>query len=84
LDIEVPKDLNFQKIDEITKILKEKMIYYLNKIREFLKNKDEYVNDKFQLIAEFMAFDYIFQKYNLEREVIEKSIYQLNLTIVEN
>jgi hypothetical protein len=75
--------LDYQKINEIINILYEKTKFYLSKLREHLNYKDDYVDDKLHLVAEYMAFDYIYDKFNFEREVIEKAIVQHNISIVE-
>lgn len=61
--------------------LHDKTKFYLNKLREHLKYKDDYIDDKLQLLAEYMAFDYIHQKFNVDQEQIEKAKQIFNLEI---
>ena len=64
-------------------ILFDKTKFYLIKLREHLNYKDDYIDDKLQLTAEYMSFDYVFQKFNFERDTIEKALNFHNLTIIE-
>ena len=64
-------------------VLFEKTKYYLIKLREHSNYKDDYLDDKLQLLSEYMAFDYIYKSFNLEKDVIEKAIIVNNLSIVE-
>jgi hypothetical protein len=71
------------KINDTIQILQEKVIYFLNKICNECKIKQDKICDKLQLIAEHLAFDFIYQKYNIEMESLEKALYLGNLTVVE-
>jgi hypothetical protein len=70
-------------LNEIVLVLFEKTKFYLVKLREHLNYKDDYIDDKLQLIAEYMSFDFVYQKYGYEKEVIEKALHNNNLTIIE-
>jgi hypothetical protein len=74
--------LVLEKLFEVINVLFDRTKYYLLKLRE-QSNYNEYLSDKLQILAEYMAFDYIFLKYNYEREVIEKAIIVNNLSILE-
>ena len=63
LNLEIPKNLERNKICEIINVLYEKTKYYLVKLREHFNKKEDYIDDKIQLLAEYMSFDFIFQKY---------------------
>ena len=83
LNFEVPKNLEKNKICEIINVLYDKTKYYLVKLREHYNKKDDYIDDRIQLLAEYMSFDFIFQKYDLDRTLVEKAMCQFDLTIIE-
>ena len=83
LNLEVPKNLEKNKICEIINVLYDKTKYYLVKLREHYNKKDDYIDDRIQLLAEYMSFDFIFQKYDLDRTLVEKAMCQFDLTIIE-
>ena len=83
LNLEFPKNLEKNKICEILNVLYDKTKYYLVKLREHFNKKDDYIDDKIQLLAEYMSFDFIFQKYDIDRTLIEKAMCQFDLTIIE-
>ncbi len=64
-------------------VIFEKTKFYLEELRRKLNSRDDYNEEKLHLVAEYLAFDYIYVNENLEREVIEKAIYHNNLSIVE-
>lgn len=41
--------------------------------------KDDYLDDNIQLVAEYMAFDSIYYKYNYEMDVIQKAKVVFNI-----
>jgi hypothetical protein len=83
LNLEVPKNLEKNKICEIINVLYDKTKYYLVKLREHYNKKDDYIDDRIQLLAEYMSFDFIFQKYDLDRTLVEKAMCHFDLTIIE-
>ncbi len=83
LNLEIPKSLDKNKICEMINILYDKTKYYLTKLREHFNKKEDYIDDKLQLLAEYMSFDFIYQKYDIERNIIEKAMCEYDLTILE-
>ena len=79
-DIEIPCELDIKKMDEIIQFLHKKFCLCYNKIKEMNQAIKEY---KAQLIAEYYAFDCVFFEYDIEYEVIEKCLYQNNLSVIE-
>jgi hypothetical protein len=75
----VPQSLDLQKLKDIIQILIEKTKYFGNKIKDEINNTDE---EKLQYYAEFMAFDYIFEEYGYEREIIEKAVANFKIKLV--
>jgi len=53
------------------------------KLREHYNKKNDYIDDRIQLLAEYMSFDFIFQKYDLDRTMVEKAMCHFDLTIIE-
>ncbi len=81
--IEIPKNLDKNKVSEIITVLYDKAKYYLTKLREHFNKKEDYLDDKIQLLAEYMSFDFVLQKYDIERNVLEKAMCEYDLTIIE-
>jgi hypothetical protein len=74
---------DIQKLKDVIMVIFEKTKFYLEELRRKLNSRDDYNEEKLHLVAEYLAFDYIYVNENLEREVIEKAIYHNNLSIVE-
>jgi hypothetical protein len=68
---------------EIIDILHQKTRIYITELQDHMNYKNDYVDDKLHLLAEYRAFDYIFLNYNYEREEIEKGMIEYNLIIQE-
>jgi hypothetical protein len=83
INIDVSKDLTVDKLKEVIETLHAKTKIYINDIKELLGHKDDHAEEKIQLIAEYRGFDYIYQRYKLEREEIEKALVQQNLSLIE-
>jgi hypothetical protein len=83
LEMNLPTNLNSEKLSKIILDLHEKTKSYLTKLREYYNYKDDYIDDQLQIIAEYLAFDYIFKQYSLEREIIEKGMIIFNLSIID-
>jgi hypothetical protein len=81
--IELPKNLDKNKVCEIVTVLYDKAKYYLTKLREHFNKKEDYLDDKIQLLAEYMSFDFVYQKYDIERNMLEKAMCEFDLTIIE-
>lgn len=79
-EYEIPCELDIKKMNEIIQFLYKKYLMCYNKVKEINQNlKDQ----KIQLIAEYYAFDCVFFEYDIEYEVIEKCLYQNNLSVIE-
>ena len=82
LEIEVPKILNYEKLQEILTILYNKLKLYQKQIKEHYSKKQIYLNqEKIMIFAEYMAFDFIYQNFKLQRKVFEKSLNSFQLQI---
>ncbi len=68
---------------EMIDILHQKTRIYVTELQDHLNYKNDYIDDKLQVIAEYRAFDYIFLNYSYEREEIEKGMIEYNLIIQE-
>lgn len=79
LEIELPGDLTSNRLSEVLNLLYEKTKYYIGKIREFNGIKKDALDDKTQILAEHMAFDYVFKRYSYDREVIQKAMSKYKL-----
>lgn len=79
LDIDIPTELTSNKLSEVLNLLYEKTKFYIGKIREFNGIKKETLDDKTQILAEHMAFDYVYKKYSYSREVIQKAMSKYKL-----
>jgi hypothetical protein len=79
--IDLPKNVDKNKIREVVIVLFDKTKIYLAELRKHYHKKDNH--DKLQLIAEYMAFDYIYQEHDIDRDVIEKAMSFYDLTIIE-
>jgi len=79
----VPTILNQEKLQEILTVLYNMLKIYQKQIKEHYNKKQIYLTQqKIIIFAEYMAFDYVFQKFKLERKVFEKSLntFQLQIT----
>lgn len=76
----IPKNLNNEKLKEIINVLFDKTKFYLNKLREDLGIPE---GEKLQIYAESLGFDYIYENFGYEREIIEKALSIYKLKIVE-
>ena len=68
---------------EMIDVLHQKTKIYITEIQDHMNYKNDYIDDKLQVLAEYRAFDYIFLNYNYEREEIEKGMIEYNLIIQE-
>jgi hypothetical protein len=75
----VPQSLDIHKLKTIIQVLIEKTKYFWNKIKEETNISD---GEKLQYYAEYMAFDYIFEEYGYEREIIEKAVANFKIKLV--
>lgn len=84
LEIDLPNELNNEKMNEILLILFTKTKEYMKQIEKFLNLRD--VNDDEYLIAENMAFDYVYSTTGYEENQIRKAIvaYNLNFEVQKN
>jgi hypothetical protein len=80
-EIEIPNELdNIKKIESIVQYMYKHYLFSFNKMKELNLNLKE---EEKLLIAEYYAFDSVYFEYEIEYEVIEKCLYQNNLTVIE-
>ncbi len=75
LDINIPKDLTKEKVKEVIVILFDKTKEYLNKVLLMTNQNDkEMIEPRYSLISEYLALDYIKDKYNISENQFKKAI----------
>jgi hypothetical protein len=77
LDIEIPEELNNEKMNQILQMLFSKTKENIKLIEDLLNLRE--VNDDEYLIAENMAFDYVYSLYGFEEVQIRKALVKYNL-----
>lgn len=80
LELELPSTLNLEKINEVIVCLFDQTKINLNKIQSLMNLSSSALTDNEYLIAENMAFDYAFQKYNFSETQIRKAVVNYNLS----
>lgn len=79
LELEVPKDLDLEKMNEIIVALFDQTKENLVKLQNALNLNESTLSENEYLIAEHLAFDYAYFKYNLTETQIRKALINLNL-----
>lgn len=82
LAIDLPKELTFELTNEVLTLLFDNTKDCLKKILTILKivDDEEEIPEKVYVIAEWMAFDNIFFKYNFNENEVRKAIQHHGLT----
>lgn len=79
LELEIPSDMSLEKLNEIVVSLFDQTKLHLNKVQNLLSVNDNSLSDHEYLLAESMAFDYVYLKYNFTENQIRKAIINNNL-----
>mmetsp|Transcript_23708 Transcript_23708/g.24680 ORF Transcript_23708/g.24680 Transcript_23708/m.24680 type:complete len:336 (+) Transcript_23708:29-1036(+) len=80
LELEIPEKLDLEKINEIVVCLFDQTKEHLNKVQNVMNLSQSNTAETDYLLAENMAFDYIYHKHGFTENQIRKAVVNYNLT----